>query len=270
MKKNILLVFVFIAFVFSSCEKSYIEQSNEDYDWNSVIPEVTATGTTTTYASGLAPAVYSTTTVRGGSVYSWKVEGSDATIVLEDAKSYVANITFAQSAVAIAGVKVIVTETTHSGSTASDTVIVDLLPFCPQTIDWFVGTWTGLEDDGSGGAAVSVTFEKVDETTIRAKAIGGVPPFLQGVYNGWGETFQADFGLDGDVLISVGLENGALSLTTGEYWGQTLPGPYDYWYSGNGSWDGCSESLVVDFQMYWSTDFSASNGACITTLSKVK
>ena len=268
MKKNIFLVFVFIAFVFASCEKSYVEQSNDDYDWNTIVPEVAATGATTTYASGLAPVAYKTTTIRGGSTYAWKVEGSGATVDVDADKTYLADITFDQSAVAISGVKVIVIETTHAGVTASDTVSVDLLPFCPQTIDWFVGTWTGTEVE-SKSIPVTVVFEKVDETTIRAKTSAGYPPFLQDLYTGWGETFQAGHGLDGNVLINVGLATGALGLDNETYWGQTLPGPYDYWYSGEGSWDGCGSSIVVDFTMHWSTSFGE-NGACITTLTKVK
>ena len=261
--KYILGLFMVAAFLLSisSCNK-------DEYDFNKIIPGIAGIdGPTTVIAGGLAPSRYIVVAPRTGSTYSWKVVGHSATIEAVKKLPWAADITFEQASQAVPGVEVIVTETTQGGLTATDTITVDLLPFCPKTIDWFVGTWTGTETDANGTTDVTVVIEKENETTIRAKAVSGHPPFLQAVYAGWGETFQPGHGLEGDVLINVGLNDGSLSLDLGTYWGQTLPGPYDYWYSGDGGWDGCKTELTVNFNMHWSQDFSKVNRSCVTVLT---
>lgn len=250
----------------NSCTTPPIEAAQEAYDYNAIVPKVLDGISGTTEAFQTTSADYSVGYYRGGSTWNWSAEGATVVSVSEDTRS--ATISYPDAGAA----KVIVTETTMGGVTSEPaTLDVTVNAFCPWTADDFVGTWVGTESIG-GGDAEDITFviSKVDEGTISIDAADGTPGLLQSVYTGWGETFQAGFGLEGDIHVDLGLENGSLSLTEGEYWGQTLPGPYDYWYVGSGSWDGCTSSITLSFEMHWDDgDFTdGGDRSCTATLVK--
>lgn len=269
MKKGIFFTILLLGVValFNSCTTPPIEAAQEAYDYNAIIPKVLNGIQGTAVAFQTTSATYTINYYRGGSTWNWSAEGATVTSVSDDTRT--ATISYPNAGTA----KVIVTETT-AGDVTSDPVSKDITvnAFCPKDADWYVGTWTGTESVGGGDAeAITVTISKVNDTTIRIEPDAeGYPGLLQSVYKGWGETFQAGFGLNGAIDLNLGLGDGTISLNTGEYWGQTLPGPYDYWYTGSGNWDGCTSSITLSFQMHWDqSDFGdGGNRFCTATLTK--
>ena len=241
-------ILVAFLFLFSACEETEIEKANEDYNFDNVIPMIfDFTGPTLLPASGLGFVEYSCLH-RGGSTYAFTTEGHTATINIKEGHPNIAEVTWDQSAVNVAA-KIFVVETTAGGKTSDpDTIDVALTPFCAMTISDFVGTWTGTET-GSCENAITVTFEAgTAENTIVARATSGIPAFLGCVFTGWGEVFQAGFGNEGDIILTLGLTDGSVTINL-EYWGQTLPGPYDYDQNGSGTWSGCGAAPTMSFDM---------------------
>ena len=250
MKYRILSAFgLFVAaiFVFSACSKSDIEKANDAYDWSKVQPKILGfTGPMEGAASGLAPLTYSVDG-RGGSTYTFETIGHGATIVIDEQYASVAYVTWDQSGVAV-NASITVYETTHAGLTSDkDTIDVVLAPFCPKSLADFVGAWTGTETGDTELDPLNVTFIAGTGDQIIGEAIGGIPVFLSAVFTGWGEVFQAGHGNEGDILINLNLLTGAVTIPD-LYWGQTLPGPYDYNQAGGGTWSGCgSHTMSFDF-----------------------
>ena len=239
---------VVIAFMFSACEKPPIEKANEDYNFDNIVPKIfNFTGPTTLSASGLGYVEYSCL-YRGGSTYSFTAEGHAATITIKEGCPNVAKVTWDQSDVDVTA-KLFVVETTAGGKTsAPDTLEITLNKFCPMTIADFVGTWTGQET-GDCSNAITVTFEAGTEAnTIVARATSGIPAFLGCIFTGWGEVFQPGFGNEGDIILTIGLTDGTVTINL-EYWGQTLPGPWDYQQNGGGTWSGCGAAPTMSFDM---------------------
>ncbi len=256
---------VMAAFLFTGCTESDVEKARDAYDWNKVIPKILDfQGPTEVSASGLAAVKYSVA-YRGGSTYNWTTAGYEADIKQDSIYPNVVYVTWHQSSVDTSAY-LIVTETTHGGVTSEpDSLHVILKRFCPWSIDDFVGTWKGSEtgDSKVDDLTVTVVHNAEDgDNVIRVKAVpdGDVfhPPFLSKVYEGWGETFQKGHGNEGDVLLHIGLLDGSITIEH-DYWGQTLPGPYDYWTGGGGTWSGCTGMMNIDFYMYWSQNFSKPN-----------
>lgn len=253
--------------MFNSCTTPPIEAAQEAYDYNAIKPAVINGIKGTTVAFQTTSVDYTINYYRGGSTWDWSASGATVKSVSDDTRTVTIEYPTAGTAT------IMVTETTAGGVTSEQSTLdVTVNAFCPWTADDYVGTWVGTESVGGGDPeAITVTISKVDATTIRINAdADGYPGLLQSVYKGWGETYQAGFGLEGAIDLTLGLGDGTISLVSGSYWGQTLPGPYDYWYSGSGNWDGCTSSITVDFDMHWDEgDFGdGGNRNCIATLTK--
>ncbi len=256
------------------CTKSDIEKSRDAYDWSKIQPKILGfTGPAQVSASGLSASTYEVAH-RGGSTYQWSVYGYGAKIKQDSIFPNIAYITWDQSSVDTVGY-VVVQETTFSGVTSQpDTMKTVLKRFCPYSIDDFVGTWKGSENGDSevDDLTVTIVHDPADgDNVLRVKHVANGdafnPPFLSQVYAGWGEAFQAGHGNEGDVLLHMGLLDGSIYIAH-DYWGQTLPGPYDYWTGGSGTWSGCTNSMSIDFFMYWSQDFSKPNRQSHLELTK--
>jgi len=247
MKNKILVSISFlvvIALMFSACEKPPVEEANENYNYDNIIPKIfNFTGPTALPASGLGYVEYSCI-VRGGSTYSFTTEGQTATIVIKEGHPNVAQVTWDQSDVDVAA-KIFVVETTLGGKTsAPDTLDVALSAFKPLPITAFYGTLTGTDEEGW--------------TTFSSEAGPGenqilITGLFGATFAGWGETFQAGHGNDGKALAQIDLETGTVVIDH-QYWGQTLPGPYDYWIWGGGSWDGVSNTMTITYSFCWASD----------------
>ncbi len=251
MKYKILSAFGLImatALIFSACTKSEIEKANDAYDWSKVQPMIFSfSGPTTGAASGLAAVKYSVAP-RGGSTYTFETSGHGSTIEIDEDWPHIAWVTWDQSSVDVDAM-ITVYETTAAGlSSDKDTLNVALGAFCPKDFTDFVGTWVGTETGHSEIDPFTVTFVAGEGNTLVAEATAGTPAFLSKVFLGWGETFQAGHGNEGDINLEIDLLTGAVTIPN-EYWGQTLPGPYDYRVHGGGSWSGCG-SFTMEFDVF--------------------
>ncbi len=240
-----------VLMVFSTCKKSEVQKANDDYDFNGMVPIVLVIdGPEITAASGLATLDYSVP-YRGGSTWNWEVVGYGATVTVGSPSNSV-EIMFAQSDLdTVAQIKVI--ETTSGGVSSVPKILdVELKKFKPMTWDEFVGDWAGTEADGDSvvtNVAFSIT-KGADENTIVIPCINGTPSLMGPLFQGWGELFQGGFGQEGRVILELDLNSGAVTISC-QYWGQTLPGPYDYWILGEGTWEGINQSMTFGYGIQW-------------------
>ncbi|MCD4678954.1 MAG: hypothetical protein K8S00_01075 [Bacteroidales bacterium] len=240
-----------VLMVFSACKKSPVQIANDDYDYNSIKPVIfDIDGPSGTAASGLAAVTYMVTP-RGGSTYKWEVVGHGATITPGN-PSYTAEILFNQSDVDVTA-QVKVTETTQGGITSEPiSMDVALAKFKPMDFNEFVGQWVGTETDGGGvDHPVDVTVTG-DETsgTITFPCIAGTPTMMGPLFEGWGELFQPGIGNEGNVIVNIDLLTGGVTISC-QYMGQTLPGPWDYWFAGAGTWEGFNKSMTFSYGLQW-------------------
>jgi len=243
MKKHI---YKYLLVILSISTSLFVGCDDDDgYDFDAIVPIVQDfSGPSEAFASGAGFVTYSVTG-RGGSTFEYSVTGIEATIVKSDDETS-AQITFAQSDVNVEAV-VSVVETTYGGVESTPAVInVSLNKFKPMAFEDFLGDWIGTGYDG-----YSLDFEAVaglGENELILKAVGGIPALYPAIFIGWEETFQAGFGNDGDIVVQLDLETGGISMAE-QYWGQTLPGPYDYWFSGDGLWDGFNQTMTINYGM---------------------
>lgn len=252
-------LFVAAAFLFSACTKSDVVKSQESYDWSKVQPLIMDfVGPTLVSASGQVASDYSVAG-RGGSTYEFTAHQWGADIQIDPEFNFKASVTWNQASADTVALLTVV-ETTHAGvKSAPDTIVVTLEAFCPMTIDDFVSaSWTGTETGDSDIDPLNISFEKGTGDVIVAKATAGIPAFLSQVFTGWGESFQAGFGNEGDIHLTIGALDGSIS-GTGVYWGQTLPGPYDYWQVVGGNWNGCGAAphMSISYGLDWADDGGA-------------
>lgn len=226
----------------------------EDYDFSAIDPVVRGlTGPAEFAASGLAPARYKVN-ARTGSTYAWTVTGANVeSITTVEGYPGWADVLYSQSGVDVAGVTVSVTETTSGGKTSeSVSMTTNLKAFCPKELADFAGTWVGTETGDSNVDPLTVTVRVEGDQLVVEGLGGGIPGFCSAVFEGWGESFQDGFGTVGEVYLDVDLFTGTVSVPF-QYWGQTLPGPYDYWQLGDGgTWEACGEFVMsVNFAFNW-------------------
>lgn len=142
------------------------------------------------------------------------------------------------------------------GSTLNLTILDD---DCPLQL---VGEYTELAEVEAFNVGGLTTVEKIE---------AGANPneyWITGIYSElfndfWGEVFQGGFGNEGLVLM---IDNGDGTVTIPcQYMGQTLPGPWDYWISGTGTYSSCDETLDLAFGLQFDDTCTTNYGA--TTLS---
>lgn len=211
------------------------------YDFDAIVPIVQGfEGPTAAFASGGGFVEYKVIG-RGGSTFEYSVSGIGATIVKSEEETS-AKITFAQSDVDVNAV-VSVVETTYGGVASEPVSInVSLKKFKPMAITEFYGNWTGVGYKGE-----VLDFEVVAgavENQLLLKAVGRVPALYHSLFTGWGEDFQVGIGQEADIFVDVNLDNGGLSVLN-QYFGQTEPGPWDYYLDGSGLWDGFTKSMTL-------------------------
>ncbi|MCD6200506.1 MAG: hypothetical protein J7K46_01720 [Bacteroidales bacterium] len=257
----------------SGCKKKKKDEPPKD-----IIPEVLDfRGPTVVMASGLEPLEYKVA-YRAGSKYTFTATGYEATIEVPDtAYPNIVNVTWHQSSVDTSAYLVCV-ETSVTGNVSDpDSLAVTLKKFCAWSMDDFTGTWEGNETgDSDTTLLLSIVYDPADgEDVLRVKAVadtnsdGGVyaPPFLSRLFDAWGERFVSLKGNEGDVLLHVNLLSGKIIIEN-DFWGETMPGPNHYWTGGEGTWCGCNDSINLNFEMYWSTDYSKPNETSTVKLKK--
>ncbi len=269
---TLLLMTAFLLFQ-PGCKKD-----NKDEKPKDIIPVVLDfRGPLEVTASGLEPLEYKVA-YRAGSKYRFWAEGWPADITVPDTNYPNRVMVLWHQASVDTSAMLMCIETSSTGHESEpDTLFITLKKFCPWSLDDFAGTWKG-EETGDSDTSLTLTIE-VDTLhrgqVLRVKAVrqpndsGGVyePPFLKQVFDAWGERFVEDRGNEGDVLLYVNLVRGKI-LIENDYQGMTLPGQHHYWTGGEGYWCGCDDSLVIHYELYWSTDFSKPNRICTVRLQK--
>lgn len=264
MKRKIFLRISFLlatALLIVTCTKSDIEKSREAYDATKVVPVVQGI---TGAANVLQTKVFTYTVSydRAGSTWAWT--GTDCVIQSVSADTKTATVLFSTLPAAGVKAKISVVETTSGGAVSVAKVFeATVAPFCPMAITDFAGTWTAVET-GSKPLTTTVTLVKgagADE--IRIKGSAGMPGLMSKVFIDWGEAFQAGIAPAGDVILRVNVDNGVVSIPF-TYWGQTLPGPYDYWHFGAGNWSGCGAKPTITLTIKLDYDGAAPGTARYT------
>lgn len=249
MKNKILIrITLFLAAVmaFSTCGKIPMEEAQDKYDPTMVVPVVfSVTGPakvlrTKTFDFKIG---YS----RSGSTWQWT--STDATVKTVSADTKTASIEFPNIPVGDTA-RIIVKETTSAGVVSADKVIkVKVDPFCPMTIDQFVGQWNVVETGSKPRTSVATVVRGTGANDIVIKVQAGIPGLIGQIFLDWGESFQQSITPGGDIKIPINLDNGTITIPF-TYWGQTLPGPYDYWYFGTGTWSGCgTPTITLSFKL---------------------
>ncbi len=268
-----ILILALLIVAGSGCKKKKKDDKPED-----IIPVVLDfRGPQDVAASGLEPLEYKVA-FRAGSKYQFTPVGWQADVNVPNPDyPNVVMVTWHQSSVDTAAWLVCV-ETSSTGHVSEpDSLHIILHKYCPWQLTDFVGTWSG-EESGDSDTSLVVNIE-IDTlhtgNVLRVKAVsmpndsGGMyePPFLKQVFNAWGERFVPGQGNEGDVLLYVNLLRGKV-LIENDYQGETLPGGNHYWTGGDGTWCGCSDSLTINYELYWSTDFSKPNRSAVIRLKK--
>lgn len=267
---SVLLMLLMGLLVAGGCKKKKEEVPQE------IIPKVLDfQGPTDVVASGIEELEYSVA-YRTGSTWEFTAVGWPATITVPDtAFSNRVHVVWQQSDQDTAAWLVCV-ETSATGNVSDpDSLQVTLHGYCPILIGDFEGNWQGYSTgDSEDTLAVTIT-QGPGTDVLRVLHLpdsldgGGqyLPPFMQSVFKVWGERFVAGKGNEGDVLLHMDLASGKLYIEN-DFWGQTLPGPYNYWTGGDGTWSGCDTTMVIHFNLYWSTNYSKPNMTSTINLHK--
>jgi hypothetical protein len=148
-----------------------------------------------------------------------------------------------------------------------DSVVVDFTKYKALSITDFVGTFNAVETRSGVVRNTTVVLTQDNATTIRVNAQAGIPGFHPSVFIGWGEAFVDGYGLNGDILMNMNFETNTIGFTKGEYWGRS-DYDYDYWYTGNGTFDPCSMTTNITFRLHWDdANFDdAGNAVCTVVI----
>jgi hypothetical protein len=243
MKNNIILrlACILVALsLFTTCEND-MEKAQDDYSAAKVVPIVISTNGPT---QALQTKIYEfkITYFRSGSTWNWTA--TEATVDSVSADKRTAFILFDQKpANDTALIKV--TETTSGGVTSAQKVFeVKVDPFCPMEITDFVGTWNVIESGDEPDTSTVSIIQGAGTDNLVLQVNAGRPGLLGAVFDGWGEAFQTSVVPKGNITMHVNLDNGLVTIPFA-YWGQTLPGPYDYWIFGDGTWSGCGAKPTI-------------------------
>ncbi len=271
MKIAVLVLLMGVGFV--ACKKDKKDDKPKD-----IIPVVLDfRGPQDVAASGLEFLEYKVA-YRAGSKYKFWAVGWPADITVPDTNyPNRVMVRWHQASVDTAAWLVCIETSSTGHESQPDSLRVILRKFCPWSLQDFAGIWKG-EEFGDSDTTLSLVIE-VDTlhsgNVLRVKAArhpndsGGIyePPFLKKVFDAWGERFVEGQGNEGDVLLYVNLLRGKIIIEN-DYQGMTLPGRNHYWTGGEGTWCGCTDSLRICYELYWSTDFSKPNKTCTVLLKK--
>lgn len=254
MKKYLSILFSLslIVVFLSGCEETRLEKA-QDYDFDKIEPVVNGlTGPTEVPASGLAATKYQLND-RFGSTYAWSVTGHAYTAAAVEGEPGAQDITFAQTGDTVY-VTVDVTETTSGGKTATASLNVTLLPFCPVTMSEWEGDYTGTEADTHGP---TVTMEATGEPNeMRVYNLAWFVP------NAWGENWTNG---DGSCLMQFKCGN---EVVISKQWIGDSDYPDVYGIVGTGTFDPATHTVVLTYDVAysWDGEDGSWNGPWTTTL----
>ena len=162
MKKIIYLLgsLLLVLMVFSACKKQEVQKANDDFDFASITPKVWG-------IIGLKEAVQTQKLTykvfpRGGSTFSWTVEGAGAVKHNIPGTTTSAEVEF----VDVGTVTITVVETAQGGNKSEPySIEVVVGEFCPLNINLFLGAFE-CDEAGYGVYDVNFTLDASDPNTI--------------------------------------------------------------------------------------------------------
>jgi len=214
---------------------------------------ITVSGENTAVASGGWTSVFSTPH-DAGSTYAWSVVGASATIT--DNADGTADFLWALSATDIAGVQVTCVKTFVGLQSNPGVTAIDLVGFEAKTRDDFVATLSGDESGGGTTTFTATAGTEADELVFPVDG-GGLPALYIPIYVGWGEYFEAGYGNDGNIIVTMNMTTGAVTIEE-QFWGVTNWGLgedpfYHYNIKGTGYWDGKDMTIHLSYNFLGSS-----------------
>jgi len=233
MKKNIIarLAFLLVAvMLFPACGETYIEENQNAYTAQDVVPLVLGvTGPTSVYQTETRD--FYPNYSRSGSTWSWSVTGATLKSVSADTRK--ATIEFATMPASGKAV-LTVSETTSGGVTSTDKVVeITVKSFCALDINNFIGAF---DCDEAGYGVYPVTFTKhptLANTIVNDNFWDWAAPGAVIYYT-----------LSGDFLEAVTVPKQDFEFGDG----------YVGWVEGSGKYDGCANTMIVDYTVYYDGD----------------
>lgn len=143
----------------------------------------------------------------------------------------------------------IMSKITKAGTNYTIEYVGEAAPF---SVNGLVGTYSELSEDNPNN------FNTTNEITL---GVGENELMISGIYDRlwnvfWGETFQPGFGNEGFVSMILSPDN-SIDIPS-QYMGQTEPGPWDYWMKGSGTYDPCTLSITLSYDLYFDDTTSGS------------
>lgn len=241
-KYKLLMTIIAAVFVFSTCDKLPMEESQDAYDATKVVPMVlgmTGPGSvlqTKTYTFGV-------NYVRAGSTWAWTGENCTVSSVSEDTRSasVLFNVLPAEGTLA----KITVIETTAGGVASSPKSLeVTVNPFCPLAngIDDLVGSWSGSD---AGYTSEFMTLKESDVLKGKGMGVGFIEDF-------WAENVIEE----GNFTITIN-DDGTVDIPRQYVFKTIYEGDnYDYEIAGSGTWDNCGATpeMVIKYDIYYPDD----------------
>lgn len=190
-----------------------------------------------------------------GAAYEWSVSGHTATVT-PDASGGAA-ITWDLSATDITGVVGCV-KTYKTLQSVPATFSTDLIGYVAKTRDDFVATFSGDESGGGTTTFTTVAGTEADELIFPVDG-GGISALFRPTLIGWGEVFMPGYGNDGNIIVTMNMTTGAVTIEE-QYWGATdwgltIDPIYVYNIKGEGYWDGKDMTIHLDYN-FLGPDFS--------------
>jgi hypothetical protein len=187
-----------------------------------------------------------------GATYAWSVIGAGA--ALTDNNNGTADVLWDLSATDIADVGIRCVKTFVGLQSIADTALIDLAGYVAKTRDDFIGTFSGDESGGGTTTFTTVAGTEADELVFEVDGVTGLPALYVPIFTGWGEYFVAGYGNDGNIIVTMDMTSGAVTIETQDWgvtnWGEGEDPVYHYMISGTGWWNGQDMTfhLVYDFR----------------------
>jgi hypothetical protein len=216
--------------LFTACGETYIEEHQNAYTAQDVVPLVLGVdGPTTVYQTETRD--YSVTYNRAGSSWEWSVTGAELQGVSSDTRT--ATVHFPTKPAGDAAY-ISVTETTSGGVVSPEKVVeVNVASFCHFDINNFIGAYD-CDEAGYGNYDVNFTKHPTLANTIVNDNFWD--------YAGAGAVIY--YTLSGDFLEEVTVPKQDFEFGDG----------YVGWVEGSGTYDGCDHTMTMVYTVFYDGD----------------
>ena len=215
---------------------------------------ITVSGPGAGVASGAWTSVFSTPH-DGGATYDWSVIGATGTVT--DNNNGTVDVLWDVSATDIADVGIRCVKTFVGLQSVADTAFIDLVGYVTKTRDDFIGTFSGDESGGGTTTFTTTAGTETDELVFPVDGTTHLPALYIPIYTGWGEYFVDGYGNDGNIIVTMDMTSGAVTIETQDWgvtnWGEGEDPVYHYNIKGKGYWNGQDMTIHLDYDFLGAT-----------------